>query len=559
MLELRLNNQVIASTEALPLPTAHVQEWQAVEFSCIPPAGDMLVLTLSGLLNSTKLAPFLRPGDPAWHWQWNPQNTTGQFTLTLHATSPDGHVETLQTALEIVPAKMDQERYAALLDDLQQLAHNLIYALAHSSVGSRLLFPPTESQDDQHQRNLLEEYCSFYEQRIATLERVVSLITRHPATTSRPRQQHARLEQSPDLSRIDSATLGRALSMQESEVLQHQTTSTADTYENRVLKHLLGECWRRVQIIAEVASQQPGNAQQRLSMSTIAERSHFLARRLHRLRFTSWLNAVGQLTHFQGPSQRMRHDPVYRQVYHCWQELRQLPALDLESTLFQLPIQELPRLYEYWCVLQVVQAALDLPDVVVQRQNLFAVARPSHSRNSLAPNFRLACTLTLTEETPLLELDWQGISIQVSYHPSYRPQKTSPLKHDTVNTNEEHTEQEQEHRFVSLDRHTHIPDLALAYTRPGQPPALLVFDAKYRLDAQGSIPADALADAYTYLGSIGLPSGEHATHAAVLLYPGLGSPEHYASGTGIFPLLPDSVAPFRTWLLQKLTTQEDKK
>jgi len=90
----------------------------------------------------------------------------------------------------------------------------------------------------------------------------------------------------------------------------------------------------------------------------------------------------------------------------------------------------------------------------------------------------------------------------------------------------------------SLDRHTRVPDLAIEVRRAGMPTAALLLDAKYRLDADGSgVPQDALAEAYAYLGAIGC-AGRRATLGALLLYPGTGAPERYASGVGTLPLLP---------------------
>jgi hypothetical protein len=97
-------------------------------------------------------------------------------------------------------------------------------------------------------------------------------------------------------------------------------------------------------------------------------------------------------------------------------------------------------------------------------------------------------------------------------------------------------------RLGSLDRHTRVPDLSIELRRTGEPPQVLLLDAKYRLDADGrGVPQDALADAYAYFGAVGC-AGQRATLGALLLYPGTGSPESYASGVGTIPLLPGGTA-----------------
>ena len=106
--------------------------------------------------------------------------------------------------------------------------------------------------------------------------------------------------------------------------------------------------------------------------------------------------------------------------------------------------------------------------------------------------------------------------------------------------------------LVSLDRHTRVPDLTIELRRGADTPYVLVLDAKYRLDASGGVPEDALADAYAYRGSIGRASGEPAVRAAVLLYPGRGLPELYANGVGAMPLLPGDSEALRVWLQEQL-------
>jgi large subunit ribosomal protein MRP49 len=222
----------------------------------------------------------------------------------------------------------------------------------------------------------------------------------------------------------------------------------------------------------------------------------------------------------------MRRDTPYRQVYRLWRELRQTPTLEVDSPLFHLPVADLPRLYECWCVLQVAGVLLDLSGIVVKSEQMFCWRGPAAS---------FAATLALTEHTPLLTLAWQGAELRLRYQPRYQPaEASSPLLP------------------VSLDRQRHIPDLALEWSRPDHPPMMLVLDAKYRLDASGGVPADALADAYTYLGALGLPDGTRLVQGVALLYPGTGAGEQYASGVSVLPLLPDAAAPLEQWLAGSL-------
>jgi large subunit ribosomal protein MRP49 len=529
--ELYADNQPISGPLVL-------REWQPVELSCEPPPGCTLALLLEGPLHTLTLLPFQSPGDPAWRWQWNPQNTTGRFELRLIVTCPDGSHTEQQAALEVVPAKLSQQHYQALLDDIAQVATALLAALSQSSVGAALAAP----QDAARQRSLLAEYCRFYDEHISTLERLVASIARQPHEELRPERQRVPLEQARDLSALDTgatvrmpqdapAAQARAMGMLPRYVVQQRSSASTDTPANRLLLRLLNEYTRRVRAIAgaaaALAASQPGVAE------SITEHSRSLQQRLHALCSLPFLQGVRD----NGPVRTtpgIQRDARYRQVYKLWRDLRHDPVPAIDSPLLRLPIHALPRLYECWCVLHVAQAVLDLPGVVVQAQRLFSPA--------VQPAVPLASRMELTGDAPMLVLEWQGLRLRLRYQPRYQPHREGHPEDNTAPG--------------SLDRHTHVPDIALEYepadTPPGSTTAALLFDAKYRLDTGGGVPADALADAYTYLGSIGLPGGERIAQAVVLLFPGCGPAEHYASGVGVVPLLPGAEAPFRAWLLRRL-------
>ena len=97
-------------------------------------------------------------------------------------------------------------------------------------------------------------------------------------------------------------------------------------------------------------------------------------------------------------------------------------------------------------------------------------------------------------------------------------------------------------------KHIHIPDLVLEVESPEKGLYLIVFDAKYRLTRKGELPEGVLADAYTYLGSIGFASGKRAVQASLLLYPGQNMPEYYSSGVGVVPCLPGATQFLCQWL-----------
>lgn len=542
-LDLRVNDQ--------PVDAITLTEWQELEFSCDPPPGGTLALSI-GSQPPLPLQPFLRPGDLTWRWRWNPQNAVGRFSLVLSATWPDGHTAERRATLTVVPRKIDQERYDLLLDDLQRVARNIVYALAGGSVAAA-----TQPVDEPQAQTLLEEYFSLFDQRFATFEQAVERVARRPHTVLRSTSERVDIGQAHDLSHVEEA-MTRGVFEREpvtndrrplpSEVSQSRSTVSFDTYENRLLKRLLGELHHRARYIATAAGRQAQHSRgdtgraQGLSLQHIAERSDAIAQRLRTMRTLPFLSEVGHLTRFQGPSQVLQRDAAYRQIYRMWQDLRRTPFIAVESALFTIPLHDVPRLYENWCAVQLAWALMTLPGAGVQHQQLVTTPVEHEQLDPDDATGEQPSIVALVEDVPLLVLNWHDTTLRLRYQPRFRPRSHR---------------QSRTPGLISLDRHTRVPDLVLEIERPGEVPALLVCDAKYRLDATGGVPEDALADAYAYLGSIGTDTGARVTHLAMLLYPGQGDAEWYPSGVGALPLLPGATAALRTWLEQALTSQTD--
>ena len=87
----------------------------------------------------------------------------------------------------------------------------------------------------------------------------------------------------------------------------------------------------------------------------------------------------------------------------------------------------------------------------------------------------------------------------------------------------------------SLDPFLRIPDIAVEVSAPGRAPAVLIFDAKYRVAPGGGIPEETLSDAYTYHAAVGY-AGRGASLGAFLLFP--GAEGFAAGGVGALALLP---------------------
>jgi PD-(D/E)XK nuclease superfamily/Domain of unknown function (DUF2357) len=532
----------------------YVAEHQPVEFAYAAAPNARLALSVDGVL----LDPFLRPGETIWRWRWNPGPAVGLHRLALTDAEPTDAATRWTWALRVITRKVDQERYQALLEDIQRAAYGVLATLAGASAEGAEL-----QRDAPWQHSPAEEYYALLEERLESFARAVRRIAARPREQLRGAYEQTPLGQASELSAramselargpFDAAPPGAASDLQAAlragggmlprDVTTERDRPSTDIYEHRLLKHLLGLLLRRARFVGSLAERDTarlagneaftGPNMRRLRAEQIATGSAAAAQTLRELRALSFLAEVQPLPSFRGATPLLQRDASYREVYRMWQALRQNPYVTFDSPLFGIPIADLPHLYESWCAIQVAQALLELGGVV-REQRLVEQRRPASAEDDLE------YTVALVEQSPLLVIERGDWTLVLRYQPRYRPDRRPMTDHRRL-TNEAEPQSSVvvgRSSLVSLDRHTRVPDLAIEMQQNGAPPQVLLLDAKYRLDADGrGVPQDALADAYAYFGAIGC-AGQRATLGALLLYPGTGGPERYASGVGTIPLLP---------------------
>jgi len=535
-------------SDELPL----IAEHQPVEFAYPAAPGAQLALSVDGVV----LDPFLRPGESTWHWRWNPGPAVGLHRLELIDAGPAAGATRWTWLLRVITRKVDQDRYEELLEDIQRAAYGVLASLAGASAEGAEL-----QREAPWQHSPAEEYYALLEERLESFARAVRRIVARPREHLRGAYEQTPLGQAGELGAralselargpFDAAPPNAAPELQAAlrtgggllprDVATERDRPTTDIYEHRLLKHLLGLLMRRARFIGTLAERDAarlagneaftGPSMRRLRAEQIAAGSATAIQTLRELRALPFLSEVQPLPSFRGITPLLQRDASYREVYRMWQALRQHPYIAFDSPLFGIPIADLPHLYESWCAIQVALALLELGGTV-REQRLVENRRPDSAEDDLE------YTVALAEYSPLLVIERGAWMLMLRYQPRYRPrQKVKGKKQKEAGDNLLPTTF---YRlpFESLDRHTRVPDLAIEIQRSGEPPQVLLLDAKYRLDADGrGVPQDALADAYTYFGAIGA-AGKRATLGALLLYPGTGAPERYASGVGSIPLLP---------------------
>jgi predicted component of viral defense system (DUF524 family) len=511
-----------------------LQEWEACEFVVRPNDQAQLELRLNGQL----LEAFLLPNQADWHWRWNPQNSLGRFQLELISSNEQNQSsERKLFGLRVVPRKLAQDHYHQLLDDLQKQTLQLVAALG----GGKEAIALERKSDSSAQA--LEDLVLFFDQRFSQIEQAVQRIEQHPNSQLVNRTRMNSLDQVREIDPDSLREFGKEalvplpqeLAPELYEVLQEQggrlperirqrtRESSFDTPENRLVAYVLDQLRHRIVRIKQAASYEArrlernqqlfGPLSQQARIQELLKRCNQIERRLHALRARPFLaNLRAQPMPSQQASKLIQRDPSYRLIYQVWRDLQKTSYFSCQSPLFHLPIQELPLLYEVWATMRMIATLASLPGWQVDANAFDQLFSPTQAESLL---------FKLPEDQVLLRAHKMGYTLELRYQARYHPLGSHNAS-----------------AIGSLDRHRRIPDIVVELHQPDGKRQLLIFDAKYRLDAQGGVPEDALADAYSYRGSIGYANGESAVYAALLLYPGRQASEVYRNRVGAFALLP---------------------
>ncbi len=514
-----------------------VPEAPAIEIACVPVT---TAAAASLAVGPEDLGPpSIRLGDPTWRWQWQPRGRVGAFAVRLTVKRCDGEHMVRDLRLVVEPAKLPHAAYEALLADIQRISYALVYALGGGMA-------PASARATPESTTVLADYWT----RLAHLGTLATSITRSLA--SRPNPNMRRLvEERPlsEVTEIDAAMLARLPSrpLDEGPALPvpaalplgrggrqllprtlpvGRTEMTAVTYEHSLLASILRQLsWRcrfvREELRRELVWREMSNADDASAASLQALRDWdarvaVVIRQLEHAAASDFLAGVDRAVRFRGVTGLMRRDRRYRVIGRLWRLLEQRPFVALHSPAYELPTSDLPRLYELWCLLAVVEVLARCGSHVEQR---LLVPRTA----AYAGGVGTVWTVRIPEDEALMRRRLRdGTEVTLLYQRRYRPGSG------------------QAQQLGSLDPFLRIPDIAIEITPPGQMPRAVIFDAKYRVAPAGGIPEDALADAYAYHAAIGC-EGVPAVSATYLLFPG----EHgfKAGAVGALPLIPGKTDP----------------
>ncbi|WP_298482978.1 nuclease domain-containing protein [uncultured Chloroflexus sp.] len=478
--------------DGVPAAAPIVPERNVVEWSCAVPAGATAQLAIDG----EPLEPFLRPGDSMWRWRWQAPAAAGVYPVRLTITAATQVTEWRGT-VHVAPSLLDARRYAALLADLVQLAP----ALAHALNGGR--YAAGSGASGYPDRAALPALLTgpLTQRLIAAVERLARQPRQRRWQWEGPREL-GMLRERPDPARwriaSDAAPLPPA---------GWPDRVGVQAYRPDPLE-------RGRQVAAQVLDRLIASGQALLVMPLPAEARVRLVMVIGRLRAARLQFDVNNQPLIGRPMWRPRSRD--ERIVAAYQRLMQRRlGVGWAPELLEIPVREVARLYETWCVARVGLDLLSLSDWQVHDQSIFA-----------------GQTAQLTTQQPLLVLAHPtGATLALRYQPRYAPDSQP---------------------FRSLDDRVRVPDGAIEFTHPRRAPGLIVLDAKYRSE-EGALPASAIDEGYSYLAGIGHHDGSRAVAALALLFPGSGAPVVYASGLTALPLLPgEQTHTLTAWLRDRI-------
>jgi len=517
-----------------------IVETRPVEITTVPVQGAVRARLMVG--SEDLGAPEVRLGQDEWRWEWHPRGRVGTFPLRLTVEQPGTPSRVWEYTFAVEPSRLEQEHYRLLLAAIQRTASGLVYALGGGGTGAGVVADATGPP------SLLAEYWT----RVRAEVDLARAITLELARQHLPALRTTRRDQElAELAELPLAALARAVEGELDE-LDHPVAAplhqllpvsptgkprvprslpvtamapTHATYEHRLLLRLIDELsWRcdfiRHELARELAWRMDSaslDAEDDLrDLQTWRDQIDRARRILDRCRNAPFLAGLLPGT-WQGFSERMRRDARYRRLGELWRMIHAAPFLALHSPVFDLPVRDLPALYEQWCLLEIA-AVLCLGGSVEEQQVLVA------EQHSGAPGQRMAWRVRLLENRPLLRVRHSGgEELSLWYQRRFRANEGLAGS-------------------GSLDPFLRIPDIVVDLHRPGKTPALLVFDAKYRVAPDGAIPEEALGDAYTYHAALGY-AGERVAYGVFLLFPGTTGFER--GSVGALPLLPGQTGVLR--------------
>jgi hypothetical protein len=448
-----------------------------------------------------------------WNWEKGPQGRVGFVKCALHV---NGSVVG-RGLLRVEPWKLSLDQYVAMLDEIAQIAYNIVYDLRHTTFEHLDLVEPFQLPKSGVE--WLETIHGFLDQ----LEHCLVEINKQPYVRLNSREADrfvwlmrrpgpsllARVVAGPDRDWIPdselrlSQRLGGRIPLRLPEAYHEVSTNT---YENQLIAQFLDALAYRLHMIRSQATRYE-----------VLHQAEQLLRRLAVLQSLPFLADVTPLEQPAQPTLVLLRNFRYRQFYEIFRRihwgLRIRFGPEDTHDLFRLTTRHVHRTYQAWAFFEVIEAVRSITGMpVVLADQIAHVLRFGELLVSLAPGSYVVLRGA------------RGPGIVVSYQRHYGPRPAvGPYS-------------------VSLPK---IPDIVLALEDDTK---AVVFDAKYRLDSEertgtiagpGEPKLEDIDKMHAYRDAIRSgPERQSYVAAAYVLYPGSSLQTYDGGRIGALALRP---------------------
>jgi len=486
--------------EALQVPQEWQPAWLLIEQ--LNPEKDNVDLRLQ----SQPLTLHKQQLNDQWQWlaAWQ-RCGAGHYVLSLNGETQH---------ISILPNKISSAAFEQLLLDLQQhLAPAVALALQQCGALAGITIQPFSSNSLPEELNRLRRAING-DAKVMGLRQLLPQLARHPQHTlqTHTHWQKRELARRPLIQQWAQQLKVSNLDAQQRplQVLNQNYAMTLDVAENRFVKFYLYLLQQRLRRLHGLAT-----AQQAVWQEETGALERFIQHAQHST-FLRQVHLPQQMPSIN--SQILLKHPVYRAILENYLQFQHsLSAnLDLQIPELDVPLENLPKLYQHWCCLQVMLCVLEMAATLNYRvcsQNLCR-------RSQTAWYVKI-----LPHGQTLLELEQKNTGKRVCLIPerSYRSESVSFLQR---------------------------PDLTLEMTQVDGTYTLYLFDAKYKLDSNAARPQKVDIDKmHAYRDAI-RPQGKPAVRYAAILYP--GELQNYDAGLQALPADPAHSERLREALLKVL-------
>jgi predicted component of viral defense system (DUF524 family) len=407
-------------------------------------------------------------------WYWYPAQYAGLYQLQISAPGYSLYIANVR----VLPGKLSQERYEAMLEDISSIATDLLFSL-HS--------PAKERAKRGERGQLSSAFRDYHHVQLIVYQLMgsVAQIRRHPYQQLQEYTDQRDVHQLRQFAGATPLAAGAVITLPETTATNvgvkylpelwnvQQSRPTYDVYENRLLKHFIRQqLLAKINFIRERAQKEKKQREQTRmfklkckyeddetpkidELQDIIEECEKMSKWCIAWASEPFLTAVHSL-HLSGKAtQVLLKHPFYSRFYHLYLYFQRELKLSLSTDTFvtTLPLRRMSGLYEIWAVFRATRIVLDvLEDASYQisSNNLFYEIEQDYFEFDIRRN---VASITMTNGR---------FNVAIKYEPIYAT-SISNLS-----------------GLVSTDYSQLTPDMSIEVSQDNQVIHVIILDAKYK-------------------------------------------------------------------------------